>query len=141
MLQGLLVLADGRGEVFGIGNRSEANAINVHRVIVGDYVESDLSAHGYFLDSPKRFIFPIDFPPGSTSTILLGLNDGWIVGKYVDSSGATHGLLLQRPNTFVSFDYPGATETSLNGINNLKLISGYYADASGVRHGFIARLR
>ena len=141
LITAFVVRADGFYFGFAIGqDGTDANAINMTGQIVGDYVESDLTFHGYFRDSDRQFTFPLDFP-GSTSTILLGLNDGeLIVGKYVDGTGATHGLLLKRPNKFVSFDYPGATETSLNGINNSKLISGYYADASGLRHGFIARV-
>src|SRR2546423_163238 len=143
---GFVVRADGYGASWGIGNGvTEANAINVHDGIVGNYTDDiDSTVHGYLRDTDVpfgNFRLPIDYP-GASQTFLLGLNDGGriIVGKYVDSVGATHGLILRRPNTFSSFDYPGATETSLNGINNLKLISGYYAEASGVRHGFIARV-
>ena len=48
--------------------------------------------------------------------------------------------ILQRPDTWTSYDYPGAVETSLNGINNHKMVSGYYADQSGTHHGFIGKV-
>jgi hypothetical protein len=74
---------------------------------------------------------------------LFGINDGGrvIVGKYIDSVSATHGLILQRPDTWTAYDYPGAIETSLNGINNHKIVSGDYADSSSIHHGFIAKVR
>jgi hypothetical protein len=148
LVEGLLQLADGGVVYFNVGNSAEANAINVHDAIAGNYAGSDSSVHGYLRQAgffADRILSPVDYP-GATQTFLLGLNDDGrhIVGKYVDSAGGTHGLILQRPlhkpDTFSSFDYPGATETSLNGINNLRLASGYYADSSGIHHGFIGKL-
>jgi hypothetical protein len=63
-----------------------------------------------------------------------------MVGRYADSSGATHGLLVVPPNQFVTFDYPGSNFTSLNGINAHGFICGRYTDASGIDHGFPARV-
>jgi len=53
----------------------------------------------------------------------------------------THGLFFTAPNNFFTFDYPGSTFTSLNGINAQGFICGRYGDASGVAHGIIARVR
>jgi len=61
------------------------------------------------------------------------------VGRY-DSLGVTHGLFFVPPNNFFTFDYPGSTFTSLNGINDQGFICGRYTDASGIAHGFIARV-
>ena len=41
---------------------------------------------------------------------------------------------------FFTFDYPGSTFTSLNGINAQGFICGRYTDASGIAHGFLARV-
>ena len=64
-----------------------------------------------------------------------------MVGRYGDSSGATHGLFFLPPNNFFTFDYPGSTFTSLNGINDQGIICGRYLDASGIAHGFLARVK
>jgi hypothetical protein len=53
----------------------------------------------------------------------------------------THGLFFVLPNQFSTFDYPGSTFTSLNGINDKGVICGRYVDASGIAHGFLARVR
>jgi hypothetical protein len=63
-----------------------------------------------------------------------------VVGRYA-SAGATHGLFFIPPNQFSTFDYPGSTFTSLNGINDKGVICGRYVDASGIAHGFLARIR
>jgi hypothetical protein len=52
----------------------------------------------------------------------------------------THGLFFTPPNNFFTFNYPGSTLTSLNGINAQGFICGRYTDASGIAHGFIARV-
>jgi hypothetical protein len=63
------------------------------------------------------------------------------VGRYADASGATHGVFFTAPNNFFIFDYPGSSFTSLNGINDQGNICGRFVDASGIAHGFIARVR
>jgi hypothetical protein len=52
----------------------------------------------------------------------------------------THGLFFVPPNNFFTFDYPGSTFTSLGGINDQGVICGRYVDASGIAHGFLARV-
>jgi hypothetical protein len=112
---------------------------NSNQLVVGYYIDSSVVLHGYYRDANGALHFPID-PPGSTATVLFGLNDNnWVVGRYA-SSGVTHGLFFVPPNNFFTFDYPGATFTSLNGINDKGLICGRYVDASGT-HGFLARVR
>src|SRR5438034_5891106 len=112
---------------------------NSEELTVGYYIDGAI-LHGYYRDSSGTLHFPID-PSGSTTTVLFGLNDkNWVVGRYA-SSGATHGLFFIPPNQFSTFDYPGSTFTSLNGINDKGLICGRYVDASGIAHGFLARVR
>jgi len=64
-----------------------------------------------------------------------------VVGRYADASGATHGLFFVPRDNFFTFDYPGSTFTSLNGISSQGFICGRYVDASGIAHGFLARVR
>jgi hypothetical protein len=112
---------------------------NSEELTVGYYIDGVI-LHGYYRDSSGTLHFPID-PPGSTTTVLFGLNDrNWVVGRYA-SAGATHGLFFIPPNQFATFDYPGSTFTSLNGINDKGVICGRYVDASGIAHGFLARIR
>ena len=117
-----------------------ADINNSKQLMVGYYFDSSGIVHGYYRDANGALHFPID-PPGSTGTILFGLNDlNWVVGRYPDASGAIHGLFFLPPNSFFTWDYPGSTVTSLNGINDAGIICGRYRDASGIYHGIIARV-
>ena len=108
---------------------------------MGYYIDGSAILHGYYRDANGALHFPID-PPGSTATVLFGLNNrNWVVGRYADSAGATHGLFFVPPNNFFTFDFPGSTFTSLNGISSQGIIVGRYVDASGIAHGFLARVR
>jgi hypothetical protein len=73
--------------------------------------------------------------------MLLGNNDGnFGVGQYTDASGKTHGLFYQTPDNIQTFDFPGATFTSIDGINLGGLVCGYFVDTGGVTHGFIGKV-
>jgi probable HAF family extracellular repeat protein len=50
---------------------------------------------------------------------------------------AAGALSIVRAQTFTSIDYPGATATSAEGINDSGQIAGYYQDGSGAFHGFL----
>jgi uncharacterized membrane protein len=114
---------------------------NSNQLVVGYFIDSSGILHGQYRDANGALHFPID-PPGSTATVLFGLNDrNWVVGRYADSAGATHGLFFIPPNNFFTFDYPGSTFTSLNGISDQGVICGRYVDAAGIAHGFLARVR
>jgi len=107
-----------------VANVTVARDINNLGEICGYYFSS-----GHLLSLPWLHFIRHDFHGGP----IIG-------GKYIDSVGSTHGLIFQRPETFSSFDYPGAIETSLNGLNNHQIVSGYFADSSGIHHGFIGKV-
>src|SRR5215475_15708257 len=69
---------------------------NSNQLLVGyyDIDGSGIILHGYYRDANGALTFPID-PPGSTTTVLFGVNDrNFVVGRYTDSSGVTHGLFF-----------------------------------------------
>jgi hypothetical protein len=74
-------------------------------------------------------------------TISNGEDDSRLRDSADDASGVTHGLFFVPPNNFFTFDFADSTFTSLNGISNQGNITGRYVDASGIAHGFIARVR
>jgi hypothetical protein len=84
-----------------------------------------------FLDNGGVFT-TVDVP-GSQQTQLFGLNDhGFAVGDYVDSAGNMHGLLFNSVlDVFTTIDAPGGFgTTTLNGINDLNQIVGFYVTGS-----------
>lgn len=73
-------------------------------------------------------------------------NIGYAVGSYVDSFGVTHGLLYNiNGNTWQTIDDPNqssvpafdVTGTTINGINDLNQLVGFYSDGTNV-NGFLA---
>ena len=128
-----------------------AYSLNANNQSCGYYIDSSgVTTHGLWRDTDGTIHAPID-PVGSTSTILFGntvvrankrhrhdLNI--MVGRYTDAAGATHGILFLPPNGFVVYDFPGATFTSLNGINEGGVVVGRYTDSSGIDHGILAKV-
>jgi hypothetical protein len=138
--------------------------INVFGWSVGAVMDSNLINHG-FLRSPDGKLTLFNAPGAGDSgpyqgTIwslalapdgneVAGLNDlGAIAATYLDANDVYHGFLRGADGKFTSFDAPGAdlTPGHYNGtfpvsINDLGLIAGYYADASGLWHGFIREPR
>jgi hypothetical protein len=79
---------------------------------------------------------------------ILGINDhGLAVGYYGDSTGSQHGFLYNTlTGQYTFLDDPdaridpnlGTVITQITGINNNDEITGFYSDANGVFHGFLA---
>jgi probable HAF family extracellular repeat protein len=70
----------------------------------------------------------------------LGINDaGDIVGSFYDAgSGAVHCFLIDGTSGAITqIAYPGASNTSCSGINNVGQITGAFEDASGYHHAFL----
>jgi uncharacterized membrane protein len=119
-----------------------AYSLNATNQSCGYYIDSSgVTTHGFWRDSDGTINAPID-PVGSTGTILFGNNDtNLMVGRYSDAAGATHGILFAPPDQFVIFDFPGATFTSLNGINRRGQVVGRFTDPStGIAHGILCRV-
>jgi hypothetical protein len=113
-----------------------AYQINDADVSCGYWTDPNGITHGFFRESNGRIRSPID-PAGSQGTIVFGNNDdNWIVGRYPDSSGVTHAFLFIPPKRYITYDYPDATFTSFNGINNDGMITGRY-EIAGVGHGIL----
>ncbi len=138
-----------------------AQGINNNGLIVGFYQGTDGNAHGFTANASSAVnnsltgtpvadptIPPVAGEPGATFVFsqILGVNDhGMAVGYYGDSTTSQHGYFyntitgkytfLDDPNAAFS---NGVVVTQITGINNSGEISGFYSDASGVFHGFVA---
>jgi probable HAF family extracellular repeat protein len=114
---------------------SAASNINGSGQIVGAYVDSLGTQHGYVTDKRGGFT-TIDFP-GAVSTFGSGINDkGDVVGSYVDTAGTTHAFLLSNGN-LSSLDPSGSISTLAFQINNRGQIVGEYDPGTGPVHGFV----
>jgi hypothetical protein len=121
---------------------AEATGINQRDDIAGS-VQTSNGVKAFYVRAGTYYE---DAYPKATATYGLSLNyQDQIVGDYVDSSGATHGFVLTYPanvsakQIWQSVDEPNARYgTWITGINQHATICGYYIDASGTQHGFVA---
>jgi hypothetical protein len=99
-------------------------AITNSGVIVGDGISDSMSGQTPFIYAGgvwSTFSVP-GAAPGFTT--LTGVNSkGQIVGDYADTGYNFHGFFYDGSN-FHTIDYPGASITSVSGINNNGLIVG-----------------
>ncbi len=142
-------------------NSVNAQGVNNNGLIVGFYVGTDGQDHGFKANASAArsgnltgtaiadpTIPNVVGEPGATFVFsqILGVNDhGLAVGYYGDSTTSQHGFLLNlTTGNYTFLDDPaeafnnGVEITQITGINNLGEISGFYSDANGAFHGFVA---
>jgi uncharacterized membrane protein len=123
-----------------------ATGINNAGAISGFWVDAAGNIHG-FLDNAGTFS-SFDDPSGpGTNTSFLGLNnEGELVGSYMDAAGITNGFTFNYlTNTWMTVNDPNAsslaafdvTGTTVNGVNDLGQLVGFYSDGTNV-DGFLA---
>ena len=142
-------------------NVVNAQGINNHGLVVGFYLGNDDEVHGFLANAfasqngaltgtaiSDPVIPSVPGEPGATFVFsqVLGINDrGIAVGYYGDSTTSQHGFFYNTATgTYTFLDDPdaafddGVEVTQITGINNFGAISGFYSDANGVFHGFVA---
>ncbi len=142
-------------------NVVNAQGINNNGLVVGFYFGNDGQVHGFTANASSAVggsltgtavadprIPTVPGEPGATFFFsqILGVNDqGMSVGYYGDSTTSQHGYFYNtNTGTYTFLDDPnaafsnGVEVTQITGINNSGEISGFYSDANGVFHGFVA---
>lgn len=76
--------------------------------------------------------------PGSTETLVYGINDfGAVAGYYyADNNKVEHGF-MRAAGKITNLDYPEAKITACYAINNSGEVVGQYQDTEGVFHAFL----
>jgi hypothetical protein len=139
-----------------------AQGINNNGLVVGFYVGTDGQDHGFKANAEGALngqltgtaiadptIPAVPGEPGATFVFsqILGINDqGIAVGYYGDSTTSQHGFIYNTKTgqyTFLDdpseqFSNAGVEVTQITGVNNAGEITGFYSDANGVFHGFVA---
>jgi len=143
-------------------NTVNAQGINNNGLVVGFYVGTDTQDHGFSVKVAMGatgaitgvpiadpVIPPVPGEPGAKFVFsqILGINDqGIAVGYYGDTTTSQHGFLYNTntgkytflDNPDAMFTPAGVEVTQITGINNQGEITGFYTDAAGVPHGFVA---
>lgn len=140
-----------------------AQGINNNGLVVGYYLGTDGADHGFKFNLGSAVngvgtltaiadptIPNVPGEPGATFVFsqILGVNDqGIAVGYYGDSTGSQHGFIYNvNTGKYTFLDDPneafagGVEVTQITGINNSDEITGFYTDAAGVSHGFVATM-
>jgi len=138
-----------------------AQGINNHGLVVGFYLGNDGQVHGFTANMPATpgtitatavtdpTIPANPHEPGATFVFsqILGVNDkGLAVGYFGDSTTSQHGYFYDTTTgkyTFLddpaaAFNGNGVEVTQITGITNSGEISGFYTDANGTFHSFVA---
>jgi hypothetical protein len=93
--------------------------INDAGQVIDSYYGLDGVSH-YGLENNGVWSTFTDPNAANNSTTVTQINDqGLVSGFYTDSSGHNHGFIYNIANaSYTDFNYPGATDTILSGINN-----------------------
>ena len=122
---------------------AEATGINGRGFITGWYTNVNGNTQSFYLQGGTYYPFSY---PGAEATYANSLNtQEQVVGYYTDTQQAIHGFLLTGPakggakQIWQKIDEKNAASgTWVTGINSHDDICGYYIDASGTQHGFVA---
>jgi len=140
-----------------------AQSINNRGLVVGFYVGTDGQDHGFIANEraakngvltgipiPDPSIPSVPGEPGATfmfSQVLSVNSKGIAVGYYGDSTTSQHGFIYNtNTGKYTFLDDPseafdnGVEVTQITGITNSGEITGFYSDANGVFHGFVATI-
>ena len=119
------------------------------KTIVGAYLEGANQPdnwHGYLIEGGTVTSFDV---PGKVGTQALGISPGRsVVGVYkvlVGTTWSARGFVADTRGSvdpaswnFTMVDVPGAAQNAVRALNTRGELVGYYFDAGGVVHGFLA---
>ena len=103
--------------------------------IVGTF-DNVAGTHAFIADD--SLFQTLDHPLGTIlGTFGTGVDGANVAGYYLSlPDGSARGFLFDGSG-FTAIDYPGATDTTVHGIDDGRIV-GSYVDAAGVTRGFIA---
>jgi hypothetical protein len=115
-------------QVVGINNLASPTT-------VGFWIDGSGNNFG-FVDQGGTFTSVTD-PSAAGTSQLLGVNSHRVAaGFYLDAGGNAHGFLYNIGTaTFTAINFPGATSTTVTGIDNNGVVTGFFTDGTGT-HGF-----
>ena len=130
-----IAMADGFS--FATINAPGASSTDAYGInAAGQVVGQAFSPGGHaFLDTSGTFVTLS--VPGSTSTVAEGINDGVsaTVAGYYTGGGTTRGFTYTGGIYTSGINAPGATATSIYGVNDTGELAGFYIQG-GIKYGF-----
>ena len=122
---------------FGPNFNSQATGVNNAGIVAGFYQPTSTTFSGF--EDKGGVITQID-PFGSTNTQALGIdnNGDQIVGFEVDPGTGFQHSYVDINGVPSIFDPPGSVSTTINGVNDLGQLMGFFTDANDNTIGFVA---
>ena len=113
------------------------SAVNATGEIIGSFYRSDAETVYGFVREPDRKMTILYTPCPGGSIFPNSINAAGVIAGNYYGCGAEHGFVRDRGGKLTTFDPPGSTSTQPTSINDTGAVTGFYADASGVTHGFL----
>ncbi len=132
---------------------TNVQGVNNNGMAIGFYSADGVHQHGFLYNTRTKqtTLLPDPSTPritagGLTLTQFLGINDkNEAVGYYQTTNGSQFGFLFNLNTQVYTFlDAPqaapvnGVQITQITGVTNGGTITGFFIDANGAQHGFIA---
>ncbi len=118
----------------------DVEALNNIGAVVGGTYTADGTRIAYIANGAAVTTF--SFPGSTTATTANGINDANVTTGYYTlgyrGGESSHGFIRDNDGNFEALDVPGSRATLAFGINGLNDVVGYYDDAQGGEHGFVA---
>jgi hypothetical protein len=130
-----------------------AQTINADGTVAGFYSEDGTTQHGFTYDSASKVVALVADPStpriqasALVLTQLLSINGrSQVAGYYQTTDNSQYGLVYDvADGTYVFLDEPqaapfnGVQTTQITGIDDANELAGFYIDATGAQHGFVA---
>jgi hypothetical protein len=117
-----------------------AQGINRGGIFTGNYTDSTSGMSAGYLGKKAKFTSQISLSLPNSGFAGRAINNaGDVGGWYYDSNFVQHGFVIVA-GTATSLDYPGATYTVVEGMNDKGYATGQYQDSSGFIHGFLYQI-
>ena len=112
-------------------------SLNDAGLLVGFYVDPNSVSHGFVTPGSTGPFTQIDVP-GADNTAAYGINNASTIVGRSETAGVRSGFVM-KDGKFKSVSYPGAAQTWITSINDFGTLGGFYEDADGNYHAFLAR--
>ena len=135
---GFLRAADGTITDFDVSGAVDTvpASLNAKNTTTGNYDDGAGNIHG-FLRTADGTITDFDAPKATFGTFPSGITaKGAIAGSY-DTEVEVFGFFRAPGGRFETVLVKGSTGTTVSGINDARVITGYYLDTSNNSHGYL----
>jgi len=122
---------------FGTALTGVAQGLNSTNQFTADYIDPTTGATVPYLGLKYKFQSKVKLSITNAGAAVRGIDTaGDVAGWFYDpTTGLQHGFVIVG-GTATQVDFPKATYTVMEGLNDKGIASGQFQDASGVIHGF-----